>query len=85
MADGLVFAANERYFRGKPKMDTIVYKIVPDETLLIAQAKSGEVDIAPHFGNQAYDQMRSQTNFQVFATPGPIWEQITFNLDHPLF
>lgn len=85
MADGLVFAANERYFRGKPKMDTLVYKIVPDETLLIAQAKSGEVDIAPHFGNQAYDQMRSQTNFQVFATPGPIWEQITFNLDHPLF
>ncbi|WP_037351225.1 peptide ABC transporter substrate-binding protein [Anaeroarcus burkinensis] len=85
MADGLVFVANERYFRGKPKMDTIFYKIVPDETLLIAQAKSGEVDIAPHFGNQAYDQMRSQTNFQVFATPGPIWEQITFNMDHPLF
>lgn len=52
---------------------------------LLLRLNLGEVDIAPHLATKRMIRCAARLIFQVFATPGPIWEQITFNLDHPLF
>ncbi len=41
----LRFAANADYFRGKPAIDEVVFKIVPDADVLSVQLETGEVDV----------------------------------------
>jgi peptide/nickel transport system substrate-binding protein len=44
--DRIVMEANPFYFRGRPKLDRIIYKFVPDENTLTTQIITGEIDIA---------------------------------------
>lgn len=37
--------ANPNFFRGRPHIDTLIYKIVPDASSLLAQFQSGQVDM----------------------------------------
>lgn len=41
----LLFEANPAYWRGKPKVDRLVVRIVPDETAQVATLKTGSTDI----------------------------------------
>jgi len=41
----LRFTANPDYFRGKPAIDELVFKIVPDADVLSVQLETGEVDV----------------------------------------
>lgn len=43
--DHYTVVANDGYFRGRPNIDTIIFKIVPDSNVRIAQLRTGEVDI----------------------------------------
>ncbi len=36
--------ANEEYYEGRPYLDSITYKIVPDQNALLAQLQAGDVD-----------------------------------------
>ncbi len=46
--DRLVFEANARYFGGRPKLDRVVFRIVPDETVLLSSLLTGEIDLLPY-------------------------------------
>jgi len=37
---------NEAYFKGVPKIDTVIFKIVPDDNAKALQLRSGELDLA---------------------------------------
>ncbi|MEW8955564.1 ABC transporter substrate-binding protein [Clostridium sp.] len=41
----VVLKANENYFKGKPKIENVIYKVTTDKTVL-AQLESGEIDMA---------------------------------------
>ncbi len=41
----LTLVPNERYYeKGKPYLDKVIFKIVPDQTTLLTQLKAGEID-----------------------------------------
>jgi peptide/nickel transport system substrate-binding protein len=42
----IVFAANPDYFQGAPGLDQLIWKVVPDATVLSTQLESGEIDAA---------------------------------------
>lgn len=42
----ITLTKNEDYFKGEPNIDTIVFKIVPDDNAKALQMKSGELDLA---------------------------------------
>lgn len=42
----ITLTKNEDYFKGEPNIDTIVFKIVPDDNAKALQLKSGELDLA---------------------------------------
>lgn len=83
--DALVFAANPAYHRGRPLPDTITFKIVTDRQIVLSQLKIGEVDIVNNIGFDQLDQVRSMTGVNVAITRSLILENLTFNLDLPLF
>ncbi len=42
----ITLVKNEDYFRGEPNIDTIIFKIVPDDNAKALQLSSGELDLA---------------------------------------
>ena len=84
----LVLEANEKYFEGRPYLNQLVYRIIPDVTTIFLEAKAGKVD----FLGLTAQQFLMQTN-------GIYWEEywkkhqylasgytyIGFNLTHPFF
>jgi peptide/nickel transport system substrate-binding protein len=84
-SDGqLTFVANEDYFGGRPALDRIVWKIVPDTTVLTLQLLNGEI------GGAAIDNARDLA--RIGETPTlthtPVLGgdfQISLQLQNPLF
>lgn len=42
----ITLSKNEEYFKGEPNIDTIIFKLVPDDNAKALQLKSGELDLA---------------------------------------
>jgi peptide/nickel transport system substrate-binding protein len=51
----IALEANESYFRGAPKIKTVVFRPIPDDAVRVAALQNGEVDVAvnipPHLAN----------------------------------
>src|SRR5688572_7701017 len=51
----IVLEANDGYWRGAPKIKTVVFKPIPDDAVRVAALQNGEVDVAvnipPHLAN----------------------------------
>ncbi|HEY3426617.1 MAG TPA: peptide ABC transporter substrate-binding protein [Negativicutes bacterium] len=85
IAEAIVLQANPSYFRGKPTLDSIVYKIIPDTNILLTQLRSGEVDIVSNIAYAQLDQVKGIAGIRSIITPNMIWEHLDFNLDNALF
>lgn len=85
LADAITLDANPDYFKGRPRLDRIVYKILPDVNIMITMLKSGAIDIISNIGFAQVDQAKAVTGMQVLFTPNMIWEHLDINLDNPLF
>lgn len=50
----IVLEANDQYWRGAPKIKTVVFRPIPDDAVRVAALQNGEVDLAvnipPHLG-----------------------------------
>lgn len=46
-AESIVLEANENYFRGRPCIDRLIFRIIPDEQAQVAALQTGEVDFLP--------------------------------------
>ena len=75
-ADHITLVANPHYWAGKPHLDRIIFKIVPDETTLLNQLKTGEVNLAYGLDAQQIDQLKSLKNHNLSNLPGLQWYHI---------
>ena len=55
----LVLEAFERYWRKKPEVKRLVFKVIPDETTRLAALKAGEIDIAYSVRGELAEKLRS--------------------------
>ncbi len=85
LAEAIVLEANPGYFKGRPNLDGILYKIIPDSNIMLTQIKAGEVDIVGNVGSAQLDQVRAVSGVRAVTTPSMIWEHLDFNLDNALF
>ncbi len=84
----IVLEANEDYFEGRPNIDTVVYRFIPDTTTMFMELKSGNLDM-----------MTLSPQQYLYQTEGPLWERgfdkfeylsssyayLGYNLRRPLF
>jgi peptide/nickel transport system substrate-binding protein len=61
----VVLARNDAYFGGKPYLDKLVFKVVPDANTQIAQALSGELTIMIMDNKAAVDRVKSASQVRV--------------------
>ena len=81
--------ANPSYFDGKPYIDQIVYRVIPDLTTMFLELKAGKLD---SLGSLTPQQYRFQTNtpefrkeFTIFPSPSFSYTYLGYNLKSPLF
>jgi peptide/nickel transport system substrate-binding protein len=78
--DSVVMERNPYYFRGRAKLDRIIFKIIPDTSTMLAQLGSHEIDmwigVPPHF----YPQARALAGVTTIATPSNAFDHLDFNV-----
>lgn len=84
----LILEANDSYFKGRPYLDEIVYRIIPDVTTIFLEAKAGQVD---YLGLTTQQYLRQtdgaewSQNWSKFKYLANGYTYIGFNLSHPFF
>lgn len=81
--ESVTLAANPRYFRGRPKLGEIVFKILLDRNTLLQQMRTHEIDlwggVPPHYA----PDVGAIPGVQVRMGPSYTFDHLDFNCSHP--
>ncbi len=83
--DSITVTANPDYWRGKPHLDRIIYKFIPDENSAFVQLKSGGLHLYQHAAITQYQALKSLHGMTIYETPAATYEHIDLNLEKPYF
>ncbi len=85
--DHLELLANPDYFGDGPFVERLVFKYIPDVTVLYTQFKSGDIDLVgqTYITADNYQEARKLPDRVVTLVPRPAVEGIYFNLERPQF
>ena len=85
--DHITLTANEAYFDEGPYLERLVYKYIPDLTILYTQFRTGDIDYISLQGITAdhYQEAKTLPNRVISAVPQASIENFYFNLGLPVF
>lgn len=79
------FTAFDKYFKGKPKIENLIYVIVSDSTVRLQKMKSGECNVMSEPQPQDLDQIKALKNAKLVSTEGINVSYIAFNTEKKPF
>ena len=82
--DHYTFEAVADYFGGKPKIDRVIFKVIPEVNTQVAQLQSGELDFAV-IQPTNIPGIRAARNVKIQSVPFLGFDHVSFNYKHPLF
>jgi peptide/nickel transport system substrate-binding protein len=82
--DHLTLVANPTYWRGKPRIERWMRRVVKDTNVVVAQLKTGEVDYG-YIDPASLADVQQQSHLAVFPFFGPGYDMIAWNEANPLF
>lgn len=81
--------ANPEYFEGKPDIDYILYRFIPDATTMFLELKAGTLDLIGSLTPQQYlyqtNTAQFTKNFTVYSWLGSVYTFLGYNLKSPVF
>jgi peptide/nickel transport system substrate-binding protein len=80
-ASHLIFEANPSYWRGRPTLDQIFIRIVPDDEAQMAAIKAGDTDIGVFLSAANKPDIDALEDVEMVAVPSGYMECWFFNLD----
>jgi peptide/nickel transport system substrate-binding protein len=80
----IVFRANPRYWRGRPKLDRIEYAPIPDENTILTQLQAHEVDLAFNAPSAQFASLQRLTGVHLYLTPFTGYSEMALNLRNPI-
>ena len=80
--DHLTVAAYDGFYLGRPKLDQVIYKIIPDVNTTVAQVRTGELDIA-FIGTSHLDALKGASNVRIAEANQMDMRHIGFNHKNP--
>jgi len=85
--DHITLAANPHFFGTGPYLEQIIFKYIPDLTVMFTQFQTGAIDYIGLQGITAdhYGQAKKLADRNVVVGPAPFIESITLNLSKPQF
>ena len=83
--DHLRLIANPRYWRGRPQVDTLVFRIVPQASTRMDMLETGEVDIVADLSPDDVSRVESRSTLRVSKAVGGRRVNISIPTQNPLF
>jgi peptide/nickel transport system substrate-binding protein len=83
--DRIEYAANDRYFLGRPKLRRIILRFVPDENTIVNEVRAHEVDWFFQATPRSYVQLRGLAGVVNHLVPFNGVDSIIFNTQAPPF
>jgi peptide/nickel transport system substrate-binding protein len=78
------FKAFDAYFEGRPRLDELVFRIIPDDTIRYLELKKGSLDFAQNnLPPDVVAGIEQEEGLKVLKSPGTNYEYIGFNLQDP--
>ncbi|WP_238528187.1 peptide ABC transporter substrate-binding protein [Acetonema longum] len=84
IGEDITLDANHNYHLGKPVLDSILYRIIPDLNVLLTQLKAGQIDIVGGLDLAYLEQIKAMDGVRSFFSPTLVWEHLDLNMDSPL-
>jgi peptide/nickel transport system substrate-binding protein len=81
----LVFSANEDYWGGRPALDRVIYRTIPEDTVRLSELKTGSIDVANQVDFKDVDAIRNDPNLQVISGTFLNMQFLAFNDTLPPF
>ena len=75
--------ANLQYWQGRPKLDRVIYKIIPNADTLITQLRTHEVDLFVQMNPNYINQVDNIDGITIVRRRSPYWRHFDFNCSHP--
>jgi peptide/nickel transport system substrate-binding protein len=79
----IVFERNENYWRGRPPLDKVVFRVIPDASVATMEMQTGNVDMIPASAVQieAIPKLKQDPKLQIHSLPGTTFYQIKFDFE----
>ncbi len=77
--------ANDNYYAGRPALDRIIFKVIPDQENLVLQLKSGQIDFMERVPPSFYPELSKREDLVAHIAPSRLYTYIGWNLRNPLF
>jgi peptide/nickel transport system substrate-binding protein len=79
--DHMTLWPNPLFFKGRPKLDQILIKFVPDPETALAALQTGDIDWYPDFSESDIETVGAlEPAIHLQVVPNPEWEHYFFNL-----
>ncbi len=65
----LTFVANDHYWRGRPRLDKIIWRILPDRAAVLAALGSDQTDIGTYILGSEIPQIKKMGSMEIFTSP----------------
>lgn len=77
--------ANDKFYRGRPPLNRIIFKVLPDQENLVLQLKSGDIDLMEGVPPRFYKELSKVKHLTAQVYPSRNYSYIGWNLTKPLF
>jgi len=82
--DSVTLVANDRYFRGRPKLDRIVFKLIQDRNVVVQQLRTHDLDLFIPVSAHYFPEVRKIPGIATSSVPSFTFDHLDFNLSHPI-
>jgi peptide/nickel transport system substrate-binding protein len=82
--DSVTMVADPNYFRGLPKLQKVVYKLIPDRNTVLQQIRTHELDLWTPVSAHYVPDLQKVDGVSVVLIPSFYYDHIDFNLSHPV-
>lgn len=82
-AQDVILVPNPLYWRGQPKLQKVIYKIVPDRNTLLSQLESHELDMWNLVAGAYLTRAQALTDFAIIRQPSYSFGHLDFNTQQP--
>ncbi|HJN01678.1 MAG: ABC transporter substrate-binding protein [Nitrospinota bacterium] len=83
--DKIVLKANKNYFNNPPRLNGIIFKILPDETVRLLELEKGNVQLLQNaISPDILPRLKKNNRLKIIKRPGTNYSYIGFNLKDPI-
>ncbi|ADG82094.1 ABC transporter substrate-binding protein [Thermincola potens] len=76
--------ANDSFYNGRPKLDKVIFKFLPDPNVRALQLETGEIDLA-YLEPDQLERMQKVDRIKVYQVPTADYRVMMYNMKSPLW